>query len=384
MSKASGIAVKVVGLTYLLLCASARAAQPAPPPVCGGVAGLPTWFNTILAQGGVYRGTLGKQSITLQLKKPEGNDDEAGGYFYQLRQTDLTLLGSHSGKILVLAEQVWGGPDKGLQITGCFMLQQVGSGLVGEWKSPAGKRSAVSLKLLKVAAQPLKLLNTAAARKLRVSSPLTFLKLNTVWPAVEQGVREPLSGVVYPRLAGASTALTAALQDRQLLAAQQALNCQSQLAETAQTGDGFTLSAEITHQTYKLISLHESAEYYCGGAHPDNFDSGLILNKQSGQVVKLTTLWPKLSVAKQLSLYLAGYPSEGADQECASLIQTSAEPNSPYPQFAAWLIPQGLNLVPNFLPHVAGACAEVVTLGYAQLRPLANLKSVYAAELYGR
>ncbi|WP_225429986.1 hypothetical protein [Deinococcus detaillensis] len=358
----------------------AQSAAPASP--CGGKAGLPSWFAA-----GVYQGTLGGQPITLQLKRPAENNDEVGAYFYQSRQIDLTLHGSRRGKALILAEEVWSGPEKGLQTSGCLALTRVSDSLTGTWKSPAGKRLAVSLKPLKMAAVPLKLLDTAQVRKLRAEQPLDFLKLNTAWPRradSEGNVEEPLTGIVYPRVAGASAALAGTLQDRQLAAAQSALECQAQLGDSAGKGDGFTLEAQVTRLTPKLVSLHESAAYYCGGAHPDNFDEGVILSRVSGQSVKVTALWPGLSGAKQLALYLAAYPSDGGDPECSSLIQSSAEPSSSDPQFAAWLTPKGLSVVPTFLPHVAATCAETVTLGYGQLRPLADAKGRYFNDLYPR
>lgn len=332
----------------------------------------------------MYQGTLGGQPITLQLKRPAQDDDEVGAYFYQSRQTDLTLRGSRRGKALVLAEEVWSGPEKGPQTTGCLTLNHVGDSLTGEWKSPAGKRLAVSLKPIKVATQPLKLLNTAQVRKLRAEQPLDFLKLNAVWLTVAKGVKEPLTGIIYPRVTGASAALAGALQDRQLIAAQNALDCQDQLGNSAGKDDGFTLEAQVTRLTPKLVSLHESAEYYCGGAHPGNFDEGVILSRISGQSVKVAALWPKLNGAKQLALYLAGYPTESGDPDCLSILQSSAEPSNPSDLFAAWLTLRGLSLVPIFLPHVAAACGETVTLGYGQLRPLADAKGIYFSDLYPR
>lgn len=368
---------------------SAQAALPTPAPLCGGQAGLPGWFAP-----GVYGGTLGQQRVTLQLKAPDADDDAVGAYFYAAHQTDLTLRGSHRGRALILAEEVWGGPDKGLQTTGCLTLDTAaGQRLAGEWKGPQGKRLPVNLSLLNVATRPLKLLNTPGLRQLRAEQPLAFLKLNTAWIKVAGGLREPLTGIVYPRVAGA---LSGALQDRQLLAAAAALDCTAQLGNTAQPrntaqlgnsssglGDGFTLAAAVTRLTPRLVSLHESANYYCGGAHPDNFDTGLILNRQSGQTVKLTALWPGLSAAQQFERYTAKYPiARGAD--CLDAIKTGAAATGDGPAFTGWLTPQGLTLIPTFLPHVAAACAEPVTLTYTELRSLADPRGPFFADLTPR
>ncbi|AWN24609.1 hypothetical protein DKM44_09990 [Deinococcus irradiatisoli] len=326
---------------------------------------------------GVYRGSLGTAAITLQVQRPTSGDDEVGAYFYGLHQTNLTLRGGHQGSALVLAESVWGGPERGLQTTGCFTLTPAGSALKGQWRSPQGQTQAVSLQLLNVGAQPLRLQNTSGVRKLREDKPLTFLKLNTAWVKVAGGVKEPLSGVVYPRVTGASAALSGALQDRQLQAAASALECRSQLGDTpVEPGEGFQFSAQLTRLTPRLVSLRENADYYCGGAHPDSFSEGLILDRQSGQPVAPGALWPGLSSAEQLRRYLTHYP-KAAGRECLDAVTSGASDTEPAQRFTAWLTVQGLTLLPTYLPHVTAACAEPVTLTYAELHPLAKVGGPY-------
>ncbi|WP_237724612.1 hypothetical protein [Deinococcus alpinitundrae] len=373
-------------LTVPVWCSPAQAALPTPAPQCGGQAGLPSWFTP-----GVYSGTLGAQRVTLQLETPDTDDDVVGAYFYASRQIDLTLRGSHTGGALVLAEEIWGGPEKGLQTTGCLILTRgTGPRLTGEWKTPQGKatpakRLTVSLTPLKVQTLPLKLLGTPSLRQLRAEQPLTFLKLNTAWTKVAGGLREPLTGVVYPRVAGETAALGGALQDRQLLAAAATLDCQTQLGNSASAeNEGFTLDAVVTRLTPKLVSLHESASFYCGGAHPDSFDTGLIFDRRSGKTLTLTALWPGLSAVQQLRRYLAGYPRTPGDDECLDAIKTGAPSAADGPTFTGWLTPQGLTLVPTFLPHVTAACADPVTLTYAQLRGLADARGAYFADLFPR
>ena len=317
-----------------------------------------------------------------------------GAYFYASRQLDLTLRGSHTGGALVLAEEVWGGPEKGLQTTGCLTLTRGAEAqLSGVWTGPQGKatpakRLTVNLKRLNVQTLPLKLLDTPGLRKLRSELPLAFLKLNTAWTKVAGGapmttVREPLTGVVYPRVTGETAALGGALQDRQLLAAAAALDCQTQLGNSASGGgDGFTLDAAVTRLTPRLVSLHEGANYYCGGAHPDNFETGLILDRRSGKTLTLAALWPGLSTAQQLKRYLAGYPTR--QDECREAIKSGASDAADGPAFTGWLTAQGLTLSPTFLPHVAAACAEPVTLKYAELRGLADARGAYFSDLAPR
>ena len=206
--------------------------------------------------------------------------------------------------------------------------------------------------------------SSSIPRRFRICAaeePLSFLKLNTTWLPVKGGVKEPLTGVVYPRVAGASVGLAGALQDRQLLAAASALDCKAQLGIVAAVrATGSTLDAAVTRLTPHLVSLRESANYYCGGAHPDQFEAGLILERASGKTLSVLAVWPKLSAAQQLQKYLAHYP-KAQGKDCRDAVQTGASNLGGDPAFTGWLTQAGLVLVPTFLPHVVAACGEAVT-----------------------
>lgn len=190
-------------------------------------------------------------------------------------------------------------------------------------------------------------------------------------------MREPLSGVTYPRVPGASSALNAALQDRQLRHAADALDCRALLPESAQKNpeNGYTLSAGLTLSNARLLSLREDVNYYCGGAHPDNWTEGVILDRATGRAVPLTTLFPKLGAARQKTLYLSAVKAK-VDAECLNVLREDAD------EFTAYLSAAGVHLTPTDLPHVVGVCAETVTLPYATLRGDANLGSPLVKTLY--
>ena len=63
---------------------------------------------------------------------------------------------------------------------------------------------------------------------------------------------------------------------------------------------------------------------------------------------------------------------------------TAPEISPEYDNYTLYLSARGLALWPTYLPHVASACAEVVTVPYAKLRALANPKSPYFHDLYSR
>lgn len=338
---------------------------------CGGSEGPPAWVKP-----GVYRGTVGTQAVNLAIRK-EGTD-LTGAYFYERRKVDLPLTLGRRGETLVAQEEVWSGPEAGLKVTGCLTLAPNGAGLKGQWRRPdGGQPLPVTLAPLEVTRLPLNLPDSPGLRKLRTSDPLAFLKLNRPWvPAPDRtSIREPLTGLTYPRVPGGSAALNAALQDRQLLHAAYALGCRSQLGDAPAGGDGYELTARVTFRGVRLLSVAENAGYFCGGAHPDAFDVGLILDRATGQEVPVTAIWSGLTPSRLNSLYLA-HVRAGAD--CHEALRDRD------PVFTANLTPAGLAVTPTGLPHVVFACAETVTLPYASLRGWADPKGRYFRDLYPR
>lgn len=338
---------------------------------CGGTDGPPAW-----TQPGVYRGTVGTQAVHLAIQR-EGTE-LTGAYFYDRRKVDLPLTLGRRGETLVAQEEVWSGPEAGLKVTGCLTLSRVGTGLKGQWRRPdGGQPLPVTLAPLDVTRLPLNLPDSPGLRKLRTSDPLAFLKLNRPWGAAPDGtsIREPLTGLTYPRVPGGSAALNAALQDRQLLHAANALGCRSQLGDAPAGGDGYTLTARVTFRSPLLLSVAENAGYYCGGAHPDAFDVGLILNRAGGREVPVMAIWPGLTVPRLNSLYLARVKAEA---DCREALRDRS------PTFTANLTPAGLAVTPTGLPHVVFACAETVVLPYVSLRGWADPKGVYFRDLYPR
>ncbi|QFP78284.1 hypothetical protein DAAJ005_07675 [Deinococcus sp. AJ005] len=292
---------------------------------------------------------------------------------------DLQLTAFHSGETLILQEEVRRSLGSAPVVTGCFMLTRTDGALRGSWKAPgAVKALKVNLEPLNVAKLPLKLPPSPGLQKLRSSDPLAFVKLNRAWvvSADGQSVREPLSGLEYPRLPDASPALQATLQDRLLFNAVNALECASSLPEDSQ-GDGYNLHVDVTLLTPRLISLRENTDYYCGGAHPDNSTVGLILDRTKGRLVPLLNLWPSLTPVRLKALYLAASAS-GPVSECDDVLR---DMNA---SFAVSLSSGGLTLTPDTLPHVVAACAESVVIPYGQLRRGANVGSPYFADLYSK
>lgn len=355
-------------LLALALCASAGAQDLRE---CGGSPGLPAWVRP-----GTFQGTLGGRPVALALSRQSADQNR---YFYERFGVDITLTPFRSGDALILQEEVWQGPENGLKVTGCFTLRPSGTGLSGEWRRAAkGDPLPVRLAALNVAAQPLKRPASPGLLKLRAENPLAFLKLNRPWVTAANGssVREPLSGLSYPQVPGAGAGLRAALQDRLLENAENALDCRSQLGAAAE-GDGYELSAQVTLSTRRLLSLREDVGYFCGGAHPDAYTVGLIFDRASGRAVAPTALWPGLTPARQKALYLAAVTPD-PESECREVLGEMD------PDFTAHLSRRGLELTPTSLPHVAAACGETATVSYGRLRDEANPASPYFGDFYPR
>ncbi|UQN05343.1 hypothetical protein [Deinococcus sp. QL22] len=375
--------VKACQSLAFLLCTglvSGAAAQTPELRACGGTAGAPAWAAVPAKAGAIYRGTVGTLSVVLQLG--EGLDGGAARYYYERKGINIELTPFRSGESLILQEEVWDGPMAGRVVTGCLTLNRLtldnnAAGFTGTWAKPTGLGTLpVRLAPLNVVGVALKLPPSPGLLKLKTADPLAFLKLNRAWTTQAGGksVREPLSGVVYPRMPGASAGLNAALQDRELEHAANALDCAYRLG-SSDMAEGYELNAAITYTSVKLISLREDAGYYCGGAHPDNFSVGVMLDRATGRAVPLPAIWPRLTAARQKALYLNRLPAE-VDAECRDVLREMGS------EFTAHLTRAGLNLTPTGLPHVVGACAETVVVPFASLKADANAQGAYYREFY--
>lgn len=376
-------ALTFVGLS-LCVAAAQSEENPAQPLIeCGGAASLSLVPGV---KPGIYQGMLAGKRISLQVigkRATQERYDPTDRYAYDQHGIDIQLnRGRTKGGALLLAEFTADYPA--LNARGCFELRSGAGGLVGKWQTPDRFRTyPLTLSPVNVAAMPLALPGTPGLLALRRSDPFTFLKLNRPWKTVKGVVVEPLSGVSYPR--GSGSALNAALQDRQLSLAADALECSA--GAFASFGDadpqGNTTVGTATFRSAHLLSIREGYEADCGGAHPDSGTVGRTLDQQSGQLLTLSgkagTLWPKLTPTALQKMYLAGYPRD-ADSECVDAVKGNDAPDDT--GFELFLTPKGLTLSPNFLPHVVAACGEEVTVPYAELRRYANVGSPYFKDVY--
>lgn len=352
--------MRMVALLGFLLV-SAAAAQ-----TCGGKDGLPAGVKP-----GLYRGTVAGIPAVLQL-------GAASQYAYERRGLTIELKATQSSGKLVLQESIFDAQAQQDRATACFTLAPSGTGLTGLWTKYGQKGGApVKFNLVDVLKVPLALPATPGLVKLRRDDPLHFLLINHAWQKAAGGksITEPLSGLKYLRLPGESAALNNALQDRQMGYALNRLDCLGS-SDPAGVGNEFNVSTGALFLTSKLLSFNDSVEYYCGGAHPDAYNEGVMLDRLTGEKVSLDTIWYSLDTGQQHKLYLATLPAK-LDAECRDALKTRDTPG-----YTASLTQGGLQLIPTDLPHVAQACAEAVVIPYAKLKDDANTESVYYHDLY--
>ncbi|WP_233218720.1 hypothetical protein [Deinococcus arcticus] len=346
------------------------------PGSCGGTNEWPEWLPRATQGAALFRGMIGGLPVALRLAP---QDDTR--YFYERRGIDLDLTARRSGQTLILEETVRKTRASEPVVTGCFRLSPTAAGLKGTWQAPGKAPLAVTLNRVDPEKLPLALGVSPGLLSLRTGDPMAFLKVNRPWVKAADGrsVREPASGVVYPRVPGGSAALNAALQDRQLDHAVSTLDCRAMLPQDLQNDPqaGYEVRTQLTFQKGQLLSLRDDVYYDCGGAHPDSFTEGAILDRTTGKAVALQALWPRLTPARQKELYLKAVQS-GMDRECLNVLREEA------PSFTAHLSPAGLNLTPSGLPHVVAACAETGVIPFATLRAEANSASKYFNSVYGR
>lgn len=358
----SGRLPQIMLIATALACASAAGAQNL-TPACGGTEGPPAWLNTSTLQG-----NLGGRPIAMHLD-PKTPDNFR--YFYAAYGVDIALLPFHQGDTLILQEVVLSDRQATKPTTGCFSLRQTPAGLTGEWTSK-NKPSPLPVRLstVNVATLPIIGRPSVGLEALRTDYPLDFLKLNRPWTASTR-LQEPYSGLTYPSVPQAAPGLRAAFQDRLVENAQIALECQT----FSGMPRPYHLKTAITLATPRLLSIREDVRLNCVGL-ADAFTHGLILDRQTGQRLEVSALWPELDTEQQVALYKATL-SPAKLALCPAALYTDAT-------LDIYLTPKGLALTPDLSHRVPTACKQTAVIPYAQLRPRLNKASHYYADFATR
>ncbi|ADV66431.1 hypothetical protein [Deinococcus maricopensis] len=335
-----------------------------------------------LPAGGVYRGTVGTLPVVLKLA------GENSAYFYTSRGVNLRLTPARddAGRLRLTEVVRDYEADNGTRVTGRFVLSPNGAALRGTWTDANGTRTLpVNLAPVRGADVPPALPLTPVLKALRASDVFNYLRVNHAWVSVPAqkafgglgGVREPHSGVTYPRVPGAA-ALNGALQDLQLTEALDALECESTVPPTQDPElRAWEASTRVEYRTTRTLTLVTEGMGFCAGAHPFDIADAVTLDTRTGARVNVRGIWSDLSDKALRTLYRQQYARTRAtpdDQPCREAINDGSDTPDVYPTA------RGLALWLPGLPHVIFACNEVITVPYAQLRPALNKAGAYAAD----
>ncbi|PYE55177.1 hypothetical protein [Deinococcus yavapaiensis] len=329
--------------------------------------------TSLAAPLGVFSGRVGSFDVVMKLDEPTSDWSVSNStYFYTSKGLDVPLAYRRSGSNVTVNEYAafeLGADER--KATATFRGTLSGDSFRGTWSTTDGKRTLpFTLKRVNVATLPLALPSSPGLLALRAKDPYNFVKVNRAFVVAKRAgdvtwLREPRSGVTYPRLPSGA-AVNAALQDRQLQDVQYALSCLSDLSQRSDIDlqEGWEQDVTITYRSATLLSVRSDVGYYCGGAHPDAYIDGLTLNVRTGRALKLTDLWPTLTAKSLDAEYRRGFKQEG-EPPCEETLSNRAAVT--FEDYRAFLTKDGVTLWPTYVPHVAAPCAVEVTIPFARL-----------------
>lgn len=302
-------------------------------------------FPTVLwADSGkqTYTGMLGKMPIVLEVSA----DGSEGRYFYQKYRKDLVLSGTKEGETLVLEEgdQRYGEYKPFPTIR----LQPESNGFSGEWVSPKGK-------VLKIQLQPANLPPVPAETlpylvRLHDKAPYEYLRLQgmkliqgkteTFMGYTLQWWREPQSNAELFEVISGYSAEERQQINQQLMGRlwREVVGYYGCFANYADAY--YSQISQPLWMTPSVMSVRVSAEYFCGGAYPDQINDSINFDTKTG---KSLTLEDVLWVGQGKPLHY---------EEDYDVYNSSSESSTAYSDYrnkelAPWLVAQLLKLYPT-------------------------------------
>lgn len=148
-----------------------------------------------------------------------------------------------------------------------------------------------------------------------------------------------------------------------------------------------TITLEPAMISRRWLSVATNADVSCGGAHPDAYASYQLFDLTTGAEMELLDWFLPRAVKREhiegaeedsrtlepafRTFLLTGWhPADGDNAECESVLREADYWN-------AGLTRDGVVFTPD-LPHVAQACSERFTIGFARLRPWLTPEGVAA------
>lgn len=334
---------------------------------------------------GTYVGTLGGAPVVVQVGT--GSTGEGDRYFRRADGRDVPLQVTVRGALVTAEENEL---DAAFALRARLRLTATDGRLRGTWTAAATGRS-LPVVLRRATAADVPVTGPAAPvveawrrtdlyAALRLDRPLVRVRVARLAGRTVTWLREPRSGIVFPRLPGAG-AVNEALADEHLRRAQAALSCP--------LADGWDEKVHVSLLTRRFLSLRGYAFVYCGGAHPDGFPVPATFDLATGTQVELEDLYRVVPVPAGVDPGTAPEGGTAFDHWIGYRIDRGArleklarqampavargrcwggEIGDPW-TFVTWhLSARGLVLQGDF-PHVADVCDPItITLPWALVR----------------
>lgn len=357
------------------------------------------WMGAVAhaAETVVYRGQLDQAGeVVLELQRTAG-EDYHGRYFYLRHGVDIPL----SGKLSAFKEG-----DGNTANAPEWRGRLAGERFSGQWVDARRHRS-LSFDLQRVAAyddaanapSPMPFGMAVSSYGDQALSPYEQLKMQlpmkqgpevVVGDVAYREVTDPRSGIAYPRLSRHPDARLMAqinrlFTQRHAALIENTLDCRAQSwgdAPDQSKGDAEE-RVRVSYFSPTLISVVESGDAYCGGAHPDSHWDPYTLDLRHGGYLDFDRLFdftasaadggPSQALRAFIQVHLndpalrVKNPNVDNPDDCIG-----SDSNWPIMYFVAYFdTPDRLVLGLSGLPHASMACAgDVLRIPFDRLKPL--------------
>ena len=382
----------------------------------------------------VYRGTLGKAEVVMELGQPQPDGTRTGRYFYRRHGVDIPLQGTLNqmaealplrAELLDSLEDVDSGPlfEDAEQRQIIWRARMQGNALVGEWRDGIhGKKLPFRLQRIarydpeKIAPHGVEavtnaLLGTGSGVSVDVAitmqtTPYDYLRV--AQHPLEQGkeialapdlawrlVRDARTQFWYPRLTRHPSAkilaqTNAILEQRHWVMSLEALDCVASIYKGSWAAAGSLAgyegeSIQVTYLSHALMSVVESGSIGCGGAHPHNHYDPFTLDLLRGGYLDFSRILRGVSYTeegwREYSPELFDFFEQSRFTRKDDEIDCGVHPGYMVPMFETSTSSSGsrqntLSLVVSGAGHSWGAClGSGVSIPFSELKPVLQPKA---------
>ena len=371
----------------------------------------------------VYRGTLGKAEVVMELGQPQPDGTRTGRYFYRRHGVDIPLQGTlnQMAEALPLRAELLGSLDDVVDSGPLFedaeqrqiiwRARMQGNALVGEWRDGIhGKK--LPFRLQRIARyDPEKIAPHGVPFGVSISMQITpYDYLRVAQHPLEQGkeivlasnlawrlVRDARTQFWYPRLTRHPSArilaqTNAILEQRHWAMSLMALDCVASIYKDrgpdAGTLAGFDgESIQVSYLSHALMSVVESGSIGCGGAHPHNHYDPFTLDLLRGGYLDFSRILRGVSYTekgwREYSPELFDFFEQSRSRFTRKHDETDCGvyPGYMVPMFETSTSGSGsrqnkLSFVVSGVGHASGAClGSGVSVPFSELKPMLQPKA---------